>query len=169
MAYPNTAKQLVPHFYPFRRRYRMYSCKSGISLAGRGFHQRGDPERLDINTRQGVPYHVSIGVMCVLDGKDCAPGNDPLHRHPLLSMEFTCAYRPKVLYRMKHRESSEELGSTFVFCVPMAYPNTTKQLVPHFYPFRRRYRVYSYRSGISPARLGFHRRGAPERLDTNTR
>ena len=105
-----------------------------------------------------MPYHVSIGVLCVLDGRDCTPGCDPLHRHALLSMEFTCAYRLKVPYRTKHRESSKELGSTFVFCVPMAYPNTTKQQVPHCYPLSTRYRVYSYKSGISPAGLGFHRR-----------
>ena len=119
---------------PFRRRYRVYSYKSGISPTGLGFHQRGAPERQDTNTRQGVPYHVSIGVMCVLDGKECAPWSDPLHRHPLLSMGFTCAYRLKVPYRTKCRESSEGLGSTFVFCVTMACPNTAKQLVPHYYP-----------------------------------
>ena len=85
---------------------------------------------MDPNTRHGVPYHVSIGVLCVLDGKDCTPGSDPLHRHPLLSMEFTCASRLKVTYR----EFSEELVSTFVFSVPMAYPKTTKKQVPHFYP-----------------------------------
>ena len=82
-----------------------------------------------------MPYHVSIGVLCVLDGRDCSPGCDPLYRHPLLSMEFTCAYRLKVPYRTKHLESCKEVGSTFVFCVPTAYPNTTKQLVPHCYPF----------------------------------
>src|SRR5664279_289743 len=87
----------------------------------------------DVYKRQ-VPYHVCTSVLWVLDGKDCTPGCDLLHQHPLLSREFTCTYSLKVPERTNMRESSEELVHTIVLGLPRARPNTTMQLVPLCYP-----------------------------------
>ena len=77
-----------------------------------------------------------ISALWVLNGKDCTPGCDVLHRHPLLSIEFTCTYILKVPEGSNGRESSEELVHAIVFMLPTAHPNKKKEpwstLLPHF-------------------------------------
>ena len=73
-------------------------------------------------------------VIWVLYGQAYIPGCDLLHRHPLLSREFTCTYSLKVLEGSNGRESSEELVHAIGFMLPRAHPNTNTQLVPLFYP-----------------------------------
>ena len=59
-----------------------------------------------------------------------------LHQHRLLSRELICIYRVKVLEPMNGRESCVELVHAIVLGIPRVHPNTTKQIVAHFYPLR---------------------------------
>ena len=92
-----------------------------------------------------------------------------LHRHRLLSSEFTCAYSVKVPERTNGRESSEELGHTIVLRLPWVHPNTTKQIVAHCYLLRAPVKAIDDKFDSAPAGLGFRRRGAPERRNGTKR
>ena len=86
-----------------------------------------------------------------------------LHRHRILSTEFTCAYRVKVPERTNGRESSEELGHTIVLGLPRVNPNTTKQIFALCYPLPAPVNAVDDKFDSAPAGLGFRRGGAPER------
>ena len=81
------------------------------------------------------------------------------------SLASFTTYSVKVPDRTNRRESCQELGYTFVLGIPMAYPNTTKQLVPLCYPLPASVKVVDDKLDFSPAGLGFRRRGGPERPD----
>ena len=70
-------------------------------------------------------------VLWVLDDKDYTSGCDQLHRHPLLSREYTCAFSLKFPERTNRSESSDECVHTIVLGLHRAQPNITKQLF-HF-------------------------------------
>ena len=88
-----------------------------------------------------------------------------LHRHRLISPEFTCTYRVKVPYLTNGRESSVEVVHIIVLGLARVHPNTTKQRVAHCYPLRATVKAVDDKLDYSPAGLGFLRGGALEHRD----
>ena len=72
-------------------------------------------------------------------------------------------YSSKLPLRAKRRESWQGLGWILVLGLPMSSPNTTKQKNPPAYPLSTPVKGVDGNFDFSPADLGFHRRGAPER------